>query len=404
MTKDAERAGAARAAAALRADPPRLDELARARLERRIVEAALREARPEPASSRGQRPARCGPPASRWLWTAGAVAAAAALAYAGRGVLDGPAAPHGRPTAGASEDGRGPAGMAVRAEPAPGATDDRGPAAPLAAIFEGIEGAQPVRRGRFVEGEEVSTQPGQRVRVAFDGSRVEVGAASRARFDRLREDEVRVSLDAGRVDVAFHPRERGRQAMVVETRVARVEVVGTEFVVEVGPGGDTEVRVSEGRVRVVPRDGSAERFVDAGAVTRVPSVEGSEAPRPEPRRPQGSGPSWQAQVSAACDTYDRAALTRLAEAPAAPGPVRAAAANCLGDLALGARDDATAVRLFATACDGGLAEACFSLGGRRRALGDAPGARSAFARCVQLAPAGPHRAAAERALAELEGR
>jgi TolA-binding protein len=78
-----------------------------------------------------------------------------------------------------------------------------------------------------------------------------------------------VRLERGAVDVAFHPAERGREHLVVETDSARVEVVGTEFIVELEPRGGTRVEVRQGLVRVTPRGTGVVRLVGAGEETLV---------------------------------------------------------------------------------------------------------------------------------------
>jgi len=130
-------------------------------------------------------------------------------------------------------------------------------------------GEQPVRHGEFREGEVIATKVGQRVQVRFAQSRIDVTPETRAEFARLRPNDVRIKLDLGRVDVAFHPQHRGAEHLTIDTPSARVEVVGTEFTVEFDAAGATTVRVTEGVVRVVPLDGSAPQLVRAGMRTRV---------------------------------------------------------------------------------------------------------------------------------------
>jgi TolA-binding protein len=74
----------------------------------------------------------------------------------------------------------------------------------------------------------------------------------------------------GRVEVAFHPERRGEQHMSIETRSARVLVVGTQFAVDVDGQGNTQVSVSEGVVQVVPRGEGETQFVRAGERIEVP--------------------------------------------------------------------------------------------------------------------------------------
>lgn len=142
--------------------------------------------------------------------------------------------------------------------------------------FETFVGDQSIRSGSFAEGEVVTTDAEQHVRAHFAERRVEVAIAprSRARFVRLDGPELAVALDRGAVRVEFHPERRGERALAIETPLARVEVVGTVFEVEVD-SDHTHVRVREGIVRVVPREG-AERFVHAGEAMDVRPLRGPE--------------------------------------------------------------------------------------------------------------------------------
>jgi TolA-binding protein len=108
------------------------------------------------------------------------------------------------------------------------------------------------------------------IEVALDQSRVDVAPDSRVRFERMARDELRLSLIKGRVEVVFHPERKGEQHMSIETRSARVMVVGTQFSVEVDAKGNTKVSVSEGVVQVIPRNEGETRFVRAGEQVDVP--------------------------------------------------------------------------------------------------------------------------------------
>lgn len=210
---------------ALRDQPPVLDDVARARLEKAILQAPRGSA---PVKPRSRRPFVAGVSAGL------AVAALALLAWFAFA-----------PT----------------------------PAEPEVAIFEAFtsarDGERPLREGAFVEGEVVTTDDDQHVRAHFAERRVEVEVApsSRARFLRLGGSDLAVGLDRGSVRVSFHPERRGERSLAIETPLARVEVVGTVFEVDVDADG-TRVRVEEGIVRVVPREGE-ERFVHAGESVRV---------------------------------------------------------------------------------------------------------------------------------------
>mgnify|MGYP003428956607 FL=1 len=127
-----------------------------------------------------------------------------------------------------------------------------------------------VQSGFLTEGQVLESGQHGRVEVALEQSRVDVAPDSRVRFERLGRDELRLALMKGRVDVAYHPERRGEQHLSIETRSASVIVVGTQFAVDVDGQGNTKVRVSEGVVQVVPRSGGETRFVRAGQEIEVP--------------------------------------------------------------------------------------------------------------------------------------
>ncbi|HJL18478.1 MAG TPA: FecR domain-containing protein [Sandaracinaceae bacterium LLY-WYZ-13_1] len=208
----------------LREHPPALDELSKARLERRLVASSQASSGPSPAPSRA---ARRGP----WIAVGlGLAAAAAALAVLLR----------------------------------PGE-----PAAPVAR-FEVREVTSSAQRGTLEEGSVLPTGPGEVAEVRIGDSRVRLAPGGRLSLATLAPGRLDLELTRGEVRVGFHPRERGREHLSVTTPEARVEVVGTVFTVR-ARGGVTEVRVSEGTVRVVPRDGGEARLVRAGGSTRVAS-------------------------------------------------------------------------------------------------------------------------------------
>lgn len=203
----------------LRDHPPRPDDLARARMEKRLLVA--------PPGRALERPARSG----RALLVAGG-----ALALAAAVVL---------------------AVLAAREEPG----------APVAR-FERREASASVERGTLEEGSSLRTAEDEVADIAVADSRVRIEGASRVRIAGLASERLALELDEGSVEVAFHPRARGSERMTVETPDARVEVVGTVFRVT-ARGGATEVSVAEGTVRVVPLAGGAPRLVHAGDSTRV---------------------------------------------------------------------------------------------------------------------------------------
>ena len=231
--------GSERAAEALRENAPRLDDIARARMEKRLVESLS-----SPDVAKGTVP----------FETSGRRGASGRVPYATAGVL------------------------AVAA--AVGVVFWWGSGAPetpdaVAATFQTYEEGETVRRGAFAAGETVRTEEGQRVEVRVTDARVDVTPATAARFVRFDADAVHVAVERGAIEVEFHPQRRGEQSLLVSTPAARVEVVGTVFRVEVDDEATT-VRVTEGVVRVTPTRGGEARMVRAGEATRV-SVE----PEPE---------------------------------------------------------------------------------------------------------------------------
>jgi hypothetical protein len=127
-----------------------------------------------------------------------------------------------------------------------------------------------VQSGYLTEGQVIESGRHGRIEVALEQSRVDIAPDSRVRFERLGRSELRLSLITGRVEVAFHPERVGEQHMSIETRSARVLVVGTQFSVDADGQGNTKVSVSEGTVQVVPRGQGETRFVRAHEHIEVP--------------------------------------------------------------------------------------------------------------------------------------
>lgn len=239
-------------AARLREHPPKLDELTRARIENRLL-AAHRARRPPRSLATG-----------KWALAAGAVAlGAAALVFLT---------------------------LSPNAESPPVARFERGASAAL-------------ERGTLEEGSVLRTAGDESAEIRIERSRVRLQAESRVRIARLRPAELALELAKGTLEVEFHPRERGRERLTIETPAARVEVVGTVFRVTVHQSA-TEVAVSEGAVRVVPSRGGEVRLVRAGEAVRVLS---------EPSRP--SAPDAEEPMA---PTLERPAAPEIPEEPSAP--------------------------------------------------------------------------------------
>lgn len=237
---------------ALHAGPPRLDDLARARMERSLLEAwSMRPAARVPLPTSSRSGAGMGRPA-RMLW-AGSIAAAAVVGLGlGLQALDLVPFTRGRATDALAA---GTAQFELRVDDAA------------------------MQSGTVVEGQTLESGAHGRIEVNLGTSLVGMAEGTRLRFDRIDGRELRFGLVGGRIDVDFHPVHRGEQTLAVETRTARVLVVGTRFRVEVDGVGNTTVSVKEGVVQVVPRLGGAARRVRAGEQTHVGVDDGDAAER-----------------------------------------------------------------------------------------------------------------------------
>jgi len=225
-----------RIADALRNDATQLPEMARARMERNLVEAwRARSAHAVPLPhTRTMRTA-----ISRGVWI-GSIAGSAALGVAlALVILRGADVPHHTETPSA------------------------------VAHFDLVIGDGAVQSGTLVAGQVLESGKHGHIEVSLAQSRIDIAPESRVRFEKLERDELRLSLVQGRVDVAFHPVRKGEQRLSVETSAARVIVVGTQFAVEAAANRETRVAVSEGIVRVEPRRGGAALLVRAGEQVTV---------------------------------------------------------------------------------------------------------------------------------------
>lgn len=163
------------------------------------------------------------------------------------------------------------------------------PSLPVAR-FEVLESQASARRGTLEAGSVLPTGPSEEANIEVGDSRVHIASSSRVRIAALSATQLDLSLSQGEVRVEFHPRERGREHLTVETAEARVEVVGTVFRVE-AHDGVTDVSVEEGVVRVVPRRGTASE-VRAGEHLRVGDpVASAEPASAEPAPPEAAPPA-----------------------------------------------------------------------------------------------------------------
>lgn len=241
-------------AAALKDQPAELDDLVRARMEKNLLDAwrargALSVAlSSRPSQSPSQRPSgraqrsvgRRAP--SRTAWIASLAVSAAAGLLLGLYVLR-------------SHDAQTSTALSPN----------------LVAHFEVVIDDGAVQSGYLSEGQMLESGKHGHIEVGLAQSRVDISPDSRVRFERLSREELRLSLLTGRVEVAFHPEHKGKEHMSIETRAARVLVVGTRFNVEADNSGNTLVSVTEGVVQVVPRRGGEPRFLHPGEQLRVPA-------------------------------------------------------------------------------------------------------------------------------------
>lgn len=260
-----EKTPSARIADVLREDAPVLDDLHRARLERRFVEAAAARtsANDAPKSMRAPRRTRV-------------VAGAAAVAFAAAAAVY----------------------LVAFREEGPHYTIEHATGESIAA------------------GTHLELGPADVAHAEVHHLSLTASASASIHFTTVEEADIRLSLERGTASFAFHPEERGAERVTIETPSARVEIVGTELSVHVDPSG-TIVTVSEGRVRVVPVDGTEPSFVSTGEAVHVPAP-------PEPTTaatdevlegaalPTGSGGPTDAEAVEAVAT--------LEEAPTEPIP------------------------------------------------------------------------------------
>ena len=222
---------AARIAAELRAAQTELDEFSVARMERAMIQGwQARAAWVEPMRQ-GLRPRR-----GRSLFFAFSLLGATAL-----GTL---------------------LGAYVLSENEPQLVVDQG------AQFEMRLANGAVQRGLLAEGQVLESGRHGHVQVDIGRSRIEVDPLGRVRFDRISSDNLQVTVVEGRIEAQFNPEHQGDRHMSVETRSARVRVIGTRFSVSVDSQGNTKVEVTEGAVEVEPRHGSKRRL-GAGQSTEV---------------------------------------------------------------------------------------------------------------------------------------
>jgi transmembrane sensor len=260
-----------------------------------------------------------------------------------------------------------------------------------------------------------------------DGSRVDLGAATRARLTSAKASAIRIDLDRGSVDIeATHVEGR---TFVVGAGPFEVHVVGTHFAVRRDPGAEVSVQVTRGAVEVTSAGGGGARRLGAGeqwaatessgALTALGSAP-SQAPG-APVLPQTPGAPVLPQTPGAPVLPQMQAPSAPPAVPATPSPpVDTPPAPAPASAAAPARRDETARDLFDDAqrarAEGRPADAArtfdrlrrtyprdpraalsaFELGRLRLdALGDPRGAEEALRDAVALGPSSPFREDAE---------
>ncbi|MFO0712625.1 MAG: FecR family protein [Sandaracinus sp.] len=219
----------------LREEAPRMDDLRRARLERRVLARARGAATSqELAASSAEPRVRAWSPRGRAVVGALALAAAALVGFFVRGWMT------------------------------PGVSD-----APRFAVGSAFE----TREGTLTNGSRIELAADEEGRIEIGDVTAQLREGGALEVRSVDPDDVRLVLDRGTAELAFHPHARGRQHLRVVTPSAEVEVVGTIFTVRVDDAG-TSVSVREGTVRVTRPHGSegeAEAvLVHAGESVRVP--------------------------------------------------------------------------------------------------------------------------------------
>jgi transmembrane sensor len=240
-----------------------------------------------------------------------------------------------------------------------------------------------------------------------EGSRVELGASTRARLTSTRPKAIRIDLERGSVDIeATHVDGR---TFVVGAGGYEVRVVGTHFAVRRDPDDQVTVRVDRGAVEVAVAGGAGEtRRLAAGEQWSARDGALARSATPAAVEPVVPAAAMEAPPSAAAvEPASPAAVERtpLAAAPASGATSRRdESAKELFDDAQRARADGRpydSARAFdrlrrAYPQDPRAALSAFELGRLRLdALGDPRGAEEALRDAIALGPSSPFREDAE---------
>ena len=162
-----------------------------------------------------------------------------------------------------------------------------------------------------------------------DGSRVDLGASTRARLTSARRQAIRIDLERGSLDIeATHLDGR---TFVVGAGAYEVRVVGTHFAVHRDPGDQVSVRVDRGVVEVAAMAGGV-----SGETRRLGAGEQWSAP-------DGAGAHASPVAVAPPAPFPPAAPVAAVDPPSPPAQTATAPATVSG---AAARHDETAKELF----------------------------------------------------------
>ena len=275
------------------------------------------------------------------------------------------------------------------------------------ARFELRIGDTAVQSGALSESQVLESGKLGHIELDLMSARVHMERATRLRVDRLSPTDLTLSLLEGRIDVDFHPQHKGEQRMAIESVAARVQVVGTRFSVQVDALGNTDVRVREGVVEVVPRSGAETQRVPSGSETYVRVDDGDEYERAVRNAIEQNVHSLDGDVghgvagAAASDTgkpdmdfrNDLDAEGPSASAVGSSGAaIRGKLAVARRQLRLGQHGAARArLRSIAESASAGhfRVEALTLIAESYTAQGDIPHAAQAYQRAAELAPTDP---------------
>jgi len=253
----------------------------------------------------------------------------------------------------------------------------------------------------------VDGHPGPTTSVTLaDGSRVDLGASTRARLTSAKAKAIRIDLERGSVDIeATHLEGR---TFVVGAGPYDVHVVGTHFVVRRDPGAQVTVQVERGAVEVSAAAGTSGETRRLAAGDQWSAPESSALPPAAALAPPSPVANAAPAAAVGASPLPNAPVTPLTQAAPAATPAvggrRDESARDLFDEAQRARADGRPLdaahafdRLRRTfPHDPRAALSAFELGRLRLdALGDPRGAEEALRDAIALGPSSPFREDAE---------